>query len=99
MICPSPRSTLCLVVAALSVAKEVDPFQADLPEGTVIRAIDAVGWSKGHRNCDIRPRLVDKVTGEARLLDSGSQISRISDFMIHVSLQAIQNGKKCPLFY
>ena len=29
----------------------------------------------GHRNCDIRPRLIDKKSGEARLLDSGSQIT------------------------
>ena len=64
-----------LVVSALSVAAEVNPYCPDLPAGTVIRAIDAVGWSVGHRNCDIRPRLVDKKSGEARLLDSGSQIT------------------------
>ena len=64
-----------LVVAAMTVAQEVNPFSPDLPVGSVIRAIDAVGWSNGHRNCDIRPRLVDKASGEARLIDSGSQIS------------------------
>ena len=41
----------------------------------MIRAIDAVDWSIGRHNCDIRPRLVDKSTGISRLVDSGSQIS------------------------
>ena len=63
-----------LVVSALSVASEIDPYYKSIPAGTVIRAIDAVGWSP-NQNCDIRPRLLDKSTGEARLLDSGAQIS------------------------
>ena len=64
-----------LVMASLTVAGSVDPFEKDLPEGTIIRAVDAVDWSVGRQNCDIRPRLVDKSTGISRLLDSGSQIS------------------------
>ena len=64
-----------LVVSALTIAEAVNPYQADLPIGTVIPAIEAVDWLVGNRNCDIRPRLVDKSTGKARLLDSGSQIS------------------------
>ena len=63
-----------LVVAALSVANSIDPFQADIPEGTVISALEAKCWSLG-RNCDIRPRLHDKSSGIDRLVDSGSQIS------------------------
>ena len=64
-----------LVVSALEVADSVNPYEADLPEGTVIRAIDALHWSVGRQNCDIRPRLVDKSSGISRLLDTGSQIS------------------------
>ena len=50
---------------------EVEP---DLPVGEIIPSVDAVGWL-GRRNVDIRPRLVDKSSGEARLLDSGAQLS------------------------
>ena len=63
-----------LVVSALEVAAEIDPLLPSLPDGTVIRAVDAVGWSMG-RNFDIRPRLLDKSSGTQRLIDSGSQIS------------------------
>ena len=91
-----------LVIAALSVAQEVDPFQSDLPAGTVLKAVDALGWSKGHRNCDIRPRLVDKVTGEVRLLDSGSQISvtkRRPEDKVDNSIRLIAvNGSKIETF-
>ena len=38
-----------------------------------MRAIDAVNWSS--RDLDLRPRLLDKSTGELRLVDSGAQIS------------------------
>ena len=48
---------------------------ADLPVGEVIPSVDAVGWVNGHRNVDIRPRLVDSSSGEARLIDSGAQLS------------------------
>ena len=48
-----------LVISALSVAAEVNPYLSDVPDGTILRAVDAVDWSIG-RNCDIRPRLVDK---------------------------------------
>ena len=64
-----------LIVSALSVAEQVDPFQNDLPEGTILRAVDALDHRNGHRNCDIRPRLLDKSSGISRLVDSGSQIS------------------------
>ena len=44
-------------------------------ESEVIPTIEAVKmWTEG-RNFDLRPRLVDSATGEARLLDSGAQIS------------------------
>ena len=62
------------MVAALSVAETIDPFQADIPAGTILSALEAKCWSLG-RNCDIRPRLHDKSTGVDRLVDSGSQIS------------------------
>ena len=47
---------------------------SNLPIGSIIPSIEALHWS--HKSdCDIRPRLVDKSTGEARLVDSGSMIS------------------------
>ena len=51
------------------------PEVPDLPIGEVIPSVDAVGWSDKGYNVDIRPRLVDSSTGEARLLDSGAQLS------------------------
>ena len=63
------------VSAALEIASLVNPFESDLPEGVVIPAIEAMNWSVGMRNCDVRPRLVDKSSGEARLIDSGAMIS------------------------
>ena len=63
------------VQAAIEVASTIDPYQSSLPEGTVIPAIDAVNWSLLGRNDDLRPRLLDKATGEARLIDSGAMIS------------------------
>ena len=57
-----------MVVSAMSIAAAVNPYESDLPIGTVIPAVDAVDWSIGNRNCDIRPRLVDKSSGRARLL-------------------------------
>ena len=59
------------------MAAEVNPYESDLPVGTVIPAVSAVGWPMGHRNCDVRPRLVDKL-GVARLVDSGSQVTTTS---------------------
>ena len=64
-----------LIVSALEVAAEVDPYQKEIPVGTVIRAVDALNWKPGQKQCDIRPRLLDKSTGINRLVDSGSQIS------------------------
>ena len=64
-----------LVVAALSIAENFDPYQTDLPVDTVVRAVDALDWKVGQRGCDVRPRLFDKSSGVNRLLDTGSQIS------------------------
>ena len=63
-----------LVVSALEIAAEVNPFQTDLAMGTVVRAIDALDWKVGSRNCDIRPRLLDKASGKNRLVDSGHSV-------------------------
>ena len=41
--------------------------------GVEVSACDAYNWTR--KNVDIRPRLVDKATGVARLVDTGSQIS------------------------
>ena len=67
-----------LVVGALEIAQNVNPFQSDLPVGSVISSLESVGWSVGNRQCDIRPRLIDKSSGRARLIDSGSQISIVA---------------------
>ena len=64
-----------LVVGAMSIAESVNPYEPDIPIGTVIPSIHAVKWTKGSGNCDIRPRLRDSSTGELRLLDSGSMIT------------------------
>ena len=44
-----------LVVAALSIAESVDPYQSDLPVNSVVRAVDALDWKVGQRGCDVRP--------------------------------------------
>ena len=69
-----PRQSLFneAIQAAIEVAADVDPYQQILPEGVVIPALNAVGWS--NRNVDIRPRLVE-ASGRERLIDSGAQIS------------------------
>ena len=33
-----------LVVAAMSIAENIDPYKSDLPDNTVIRAVDALDW-------------------------------------------------------
>lgn len=80
----------------------MNPFESDLPIGTVVPAVDAVDWSIGKRNCDIRPRLLDKATGKARLLDSGSQISITSkgpeDKIDHTLKLVAVNGSKIDTF-
>ena len=63
------------VQAALEIASLVNPYELDLPEGTEVSAVDARNWSNLGRQGDLRPRLVDKATGEARLIDSGAMIS------------------------
>ena len=91
-----------LVVSALTVAESVNPYEADLPEGTVLRAIDAVDWVVGQRNCDIRPRLLDKSTGTSRLVDSGSQITvtrKGPDDKLDPSFKLVAvNGSKIPTY-
>ena len=64
-----------MVLGAMEVASGVDPFLENLPIGVEVPTLSAVGWSKGKHNVDIRPRLVDKSTGIARLVDSGAQLS------------------------
>ena len=63
-----------MVVAAMQVAAEVNPFIKNLPVGVEVPTLSAVDWPKGH-NVDIRPRLVDQKSGVSRLIDSGAQLS------------------------
>ena len=58
-----------------SIRVQSDSDLPDLPVGVEIPAVDAVGWTKGHRSVDIRPRLVDKASGVSRLIDTGAQLS------------------------
>ena len=60
------------VIAAIEKAVLIDPYKLDVPEGTVVPAVEAVNWSG---TSDIRPRLLDKSTGKFRLIDSGSMIT------------------------
>ena len=45
-----------LTLAALETASLINPFESDLPEGTIIPSVDTQNWPAGHRGCDIRPR-------------------------------------------
>ena len=89
-----------LVSAAISVAQEVDPFKPDLQLGVEVSACDAYHWNRS--NVDIRPRLVDKSSGIARLIDTGSQISvtaKKSGDKIDDSVKLIAvNGSKIDTF-
>ena len=86
--------------AALSVAQEVNPFVPDMQVGVEVSACDAYHWTR--RNVDIRPRLVDKATGLARLIDSGSQISvtaKRSEDKIDNSVKLVAvNGSRIDTF-
>ena len=62
-----------LSVAAMQIAAEVDPFEPNLPVGSVIPAVEAASWIR--KGADIRPRLKDSATGQFRLIDTGAQIS------------------------
>ena len=66
------------VAAAIEHASLIDPYQKDIPVGTVIPAARAVGWINGQGSCDVRPRLLDKSSGVSRLLDTGSQVTTTS---------------------
>ena len=64
-----------VTLAAIEAASLIDPFQSDIPVDSVVPAVEAQRWPVGHRGCDIRPRLLDKSTGQSRLIDSGSMIT------------------------
>ena len=48
-----------MTLAALEIASTIDPYVESLPVGVEVPTIDAVGWTRGHRSVDVRPRLVD----------------------------------------
>ena len=54
------------VAAAIEHASYINPYES-IPLGTVIPAAQAVGWINGQGACDVRPRLLDKSSGIARL--------------------------------
>ena len=64
-----------LVISAMKVASAIDPFEENLPVGTVVPSVSVLDWQVGRHNCDLRPRLTDKSTGEARMIDTGSMIT------------------------
>ena len=57
---------------AVTVKSILNPFKPDLPDSTVVPAVEAVDWSG---NSDIRPRIWDNSAGQFRLIDSGSMIT------------------------
>ena len=62
-------------IESMEIEPEI-PIQPEIPIGEIIPSIEAVNWKdKGYSQVDIRPRLVDSSSGEARLLDSGAQLS------------------------
>ena len=73
------------VMAAIEKAVSVDPYTRDLPEGTVVPAVVAANWSG---NTDIRPRLLDKSTGQFRLIDTGSMITAAKMIRVLVNFLA-----------
>ena len=74
----------------------------DVPIGQVIPSIEAVDWHKKGLNVDIRPRLIDSSTGEARLLDSGAQLSatvRGPNDKLDESVKLVAvNGSRIPTY-
>ena len=70
-----PRNQVVSRVGKSPVTIGAMELLSDLPIGEIIPSIEAVDWINGHRNVDIRPRLIDSSSGEARLLDSGAQLS------------------------
>ena len=69
-----PLQSSSFSIDSLEVSPE-SKLVPDIPVGEVIPSVDAVDWHKKGYNVDIRPRLVDSSSGEARLLDSGAQLS------------------------
>ena len=64
-----------LRVAAMSMDRSEFKLEpSKLPLGSIVPSVEALHWTQ-KSDCDIRPRLVDKSTGQARLIDSGSMIS------------------------
>ena len=57
---------------AVTVKSILNPFKPDLPDSTVVPAVEAVDWSG---NSDIRPRIWDNSAGQFRLIDSRSMIT------------------------
>ena len=57
---------------AVTVKSILNPFKPDLPDSTVVPAVEAVDWSG---NSNIRPRIWDNSAGQFRLIDSGSMIT------------------------
>ena len=85
-----------------SIRIQSDSGLPDLPLGVEIPAVDAVGWKNGHRAVDIRPRLVDKSTKVARLIDTGAQLSatvRLPGDQVDNSVRLIAvNGSKIQTY-
>ena len=55
---------------------QAEPFNSSsFAMESIEGSIEAVDWNKKGYNVDIRPRLVNSPTGEAKLLDSGAQLS------------------------
>ena len=87
----SARQSLKLKEANEIYVSSIESKLPDLEIGVEIPTIDAVGWSR--KDVDIRPRLVDKSTNIARLIDSGAMISaaaRRPELMPHQTAVILQ---------
>ena len=90
-------------IASIQRAAFFDPnptlnvFESDLPVGTIVQSVDAVGWRPGFRNVDVRPRLIGS-DGQARLIDSGAMITatrKLSDDKVDNTVNLIAvNGSR-----
>ena len=85
-----------------SLRVQADSGLPDLGVGVEVPAVDAVGWTNGHRAVDIRPRLWDKSAKKSRLVDTGAQLSatvRLPDDKVDDSVKLIAvNGSKIQTY-
>ena len=63
------------VKKALNLAAKVDPYEKEPPK--YLSAFEGITWEDGKNLKDSRPRILDGITKQKYLLDSGAMISAI----------------------